>query len=587
MFPRKESLTVEFKSEPPAGLADEKVIEAVVAMSNAEGGILYIGIDDDGTVSGLCSTLNSKWHDPVQISAFIAGHTVPPVLIDAELVTSGEKYVAAVRIPRAESVIATRDGKLLRRRYKIDKTPENLPLFPHEIASRLADLRRLDFSAMMIPQLDSTALSAYERMHLRQIIKKHKGDPQLLELSDEEFDRALMLVGEDSLGKLHPTVCGLLLIGEDEFIERYIFSHGACFQYLRGTDVVFNENSRSSIVSIIESFTGWFSACNVQREYEMGPYRTGISEFSESAFREALVNAFAHRDYTRLGRVIVQINDYEMSVSSPGGFISGITSDNILTASPNGRNTALAHALNRLGLSESTGRGIDRIFEDSIIYGRSWPDYSQSGPDEVKLVLPRSAPDLEFFNFLNGHMVRLGRSFSILALLILSLLRKHEFQSEHQLVEGTHFRQERVHSQLELLTLDKIIDRIEDDADYCYTLHDPDKKVSSEGQLKRRISDCKDKRNKNKEAADTDISALSPRDQETLVLSKVALREIANKTEVVTDTHLPARKAYLRLNSLVAQGDLEAIGEKKGRVYKITSQGLSRLEALRDAKQQE
>lgn len=69
------------------------------------------------------------------------------------------------------------------------------------------------------------------------------------------------------------------------------------------------------------------------------------------------------------------------------------------------------------------------------------------------------------------------------------------------------------------------------------------------------------------------------------MLSKVALRETANKTEVVTDTHLPARKAYLRLNSLVAQGDLEAIGEKKGRVYKITRQGLSRLEALRDAKQ--
>ena len=579
MFPDKESLTVEFKSEPPSGLADKKVIEAVVGMSNAEGGSLYIGIEDNGQISGLCSSLSSKWHDPIQMASFIAGHTVPPVMVDAELQTIDDKYVAVVRIPKSETIIATKDGKLLRRCYKLDKTPENVPLFPHEIVSRLADLKRLDFSATLIQELDCSALSAYERLHLRQIIRKHKGDPQLLELSDEEFDRALMLVGEDSLGKLHPTVCGLLLIGEEEFISKHIFSHGACFQYLRGTEVVFNENTRASIVQCIESFTSKFLACNPQREYEQGPYRIGINEFSERAFREALVNAFAHRDYTRLGRVIVQINDDELSISSPGGFISGVTLDNILTASPCGRNSALASALNRLGLSESTGRGIDRIFEGSILYGRPWPDYSSSCMDEVRVVLQRIAPDLDFFNFLNKHIVRLNRSFSILALLIMSLIRKHKVQTAQELVQGTHFSKERVHSQLDLLIRDQVIDKL--DAEAClYKLHDFDDPLVHTAVISRQqlisngpssVDDC----NQN------NSSKLSVRDQEQLVLAEVAKRELAGKSEITSAVNLSPRQAYLRLNSLAQQGYLEAKGEKKGRIYKITQAGISRLDLFR------
>lgn len=71
------------------------------------------------------------------------------------------------------------------------------------------------------------------------------------------------------------------------------------------------------------------------------------------------------------------------------------------------------------------------------------------------------------------------------------------------------------------------------------------------------------------------------------MLAKVAARERANRTESITDTNLPPRKAYLRLNSLVSQGDLEAIGEKKGRIYKIGRgyQGLRRFKiSLRESR---
>lgn len=65
-----------------------------------------------------------------------------------------------------------------------------------------------------------------------------------------------------------------------------------------------------------------------------------------------------------MGSVRVQINDEGLTISNPGGFVEGITLNNLLTAEPYGRNPLLSDALKRIGLAERTGRGIDRILKD-------------------------------------------------------------------------------------------------------------------------------------------------------------------------------------------------------------------------------
>ena len=61
------------------------------------------------------------------------------------------------------------------------------------------------------------------------------------------------------------------------------------------------------------------------------------------------------------------IDDEGMTISNPGGFIDGVNLKNLLTVEPHGRNPALADVMKRIGLAEKTGRGIDRIYEGSII----------------------------------------------------------------------------------------------------------------------------------------------------------------------------------------------------------------------------
>lgn len=125
-------------------------------------------------------------------------------------------------------------------------------------------------------------------------------------------------------------------------------------------------------------YVAYVKAWNPERETEYGLFRIPIPEFDWAAFREGLVNAFCHRDYTMLGSVRVLIDDEGMTISNPGGFIDGVNLKSLLTVEPHGRNPALADAMKRIGLAEKTGRGIDRIYEGSIIFGRPWPDYSES-----------------------------------------------------------------------------------------------------------------------------------------------------------------------------------------------------------------
>ena len=82
MIPDRESLGVEFKSEVARPQSDTEIVDNVVALANTEGGTLYLGVEDDGTVTGV-----SEGHRNVNgLAAFIFNSTVPQVAARIELV---------------------------------------------------------------------------------------------------------------------------------------------------------------------------------------------------------------------------------------------------------------------------------------------------------------------------------------------------------------------------------------------------------------------------------------------------------------------------------------------------------------------
>lgn len=441
----RENMTVEFKSDLKK-LSDDVIIESVVAFANTDGGKFFLGVEDNGDITGL----HPSHKDPSKLAAFIANKTIPPVAVQTELMDADDVKYLIVTVPKYTAIVAASNGKVLRRRIKLDGEPENIPMYPYEMNTRLSSLRMLDYSAQPVPEAVYSDLDPVEREHLRNIIQNYHGEKNLLDLDDTELDLALRLAVEQN-GAFVPTYCGMLLIGRRERLSTLVPTAEAAFQELQGTDVAVNESFVLPILTAFEKIESYMDARNHTEEMEEGLFRISIPDFDKRAFREALVNAFCHRDYTMLGRVRVLLDDDGLTISNPGGFIEGVTIENLLTAEPHGRNPALADVLKRIGLAERTGRGVDRIFEGSLSYGKSLPDYSESNTNQVKLFIPKSLPDKAFIKMIAEEQSKIGRPLSINALLILNALKSNRRLRLGELAHMIHLNEYKARTTVEKL----------------------------------------------------------------------------------------------------------------------------------------
>lgn len=455
-LPKKETLQIEFKSDTKErnGLPDHELIDTVVGMANSKGGSIFLGIEDDGKVTGAMG----KHLDETGVCALIANSTVPSVQTKAEILDVEENTkIIRIDVPMSRTVVASSAGKTLRRRLKLDGSPETVPLFPYEIQSRLSELSLLDFSATPLAGSSMADLDPLEQVRLRSIIENNpSGDKKLLELTDEELNLSLRLVTRQN-DSLVPTMAGMLLLGKEPSIQRLAPTARSSFQVLEGTNVRINESFNAPLLKTFETFSTYLNAWNPEKETSYGLFRISIPEFNRDAFREGLVNAFSHRDYTQLGEVRVLITDEGLSISSQGGFIDGVNTDNLISVEPHGRNPALADALKRIGLAERTGRGIDRIYEGSMKYGRPWPDYSESTSSVVRLFIQRAEPDVAFINMIATEQNRMGKPLSLNALMALSLIRNEGRASRERICRDLHISEQRASATIaQLLGLELI-----------------------------------------------------------------------------------------------------------------------------------
>ena len=452
-IPERETLEIEFKSDLKK-LPDNDIVDAVVAFANTIGGTIYLGVENDGTVTGL----HKAHRDYTQLAAYIANKTVPPVSVRVELLEE-ELPVLVIHVPKCRSIIASSVGKIQRRRLKADGTPENVPMYPFEINTRLSELSLLDFSAQPVPGASYQDLDPLERERLRRIILSYNGEKYLLELPDDELDKALQLVV--TVGdQLVPTYTGMLLLGKQEKLREYMPTAESAFLMMNGTEVSTNETFYLPLLSAIERLLDFVNARNPEQEMEMGMFRISIPEFDKRAVREAVVNAFSHRDYTRLGRVLVRMDADGLTITNPGGFIEGVTIQNILNVEPHGRNPVLADALKRIGLAERSGRGVDRIYEGSLRYGRDLPDYSETSSTSVTLFIPRGMPDKRLISLLSEQQQRTGVPVPLNALLALNLLRQARRMTAAEISKEAHIPEAKMHATLEYLTETGLIEAI-------------------------------------------------------------------------------------------------------------------------------
>ena len=547
MVPYEETLSIEFKSDIKK-YGDNDLFEDVVAFANTEGGDLYLGVEDDGTITGV----HPEHANPVTLGAYIANNTVPPISTRCEIVEE-EKPVLRITVPKSYGgIVATRSGKILRRRMKIDHTPENVPMYPTEIATRLSDLRLLDYSTMIVLEGSLADIDPLELERLRRIVLAYNGDKALLELDDRELLKALGFTREQN-GTIYPTIAGILMVGKVSSIEKFVPTGISSFQVLEGTSVRVNEDYTLPVLAAIEKIVAHTEVWNPEQELEMGLFRMPAPEFDKRALREAIVNAFCHRDYSIMGRVRVAITDEGLTIANPGGFIEGVTIQNLLTAEPHGRNQLLADALKRVGLAEKTGRGIDRIYEGSLIYGRRLPDYSNSTPKTVSLFIPRSKPDVQLARIISDEQNRLGRPLPINTLLVLNTLKEIPRSDAKQIAEAANLSEIIVKTVLDKAVENGLVEPYGAGRGRNYMLshmlyQDKSKTI---GYVRQKDID----------------EARYPE----MIVNMARKTEFIARADVVNLLHVNEDKAYNLLKALTRQGILSMVNKGRYAKYKLNS----------------
>ena len=415
-----ETLTCEFKSDYRGKLDLSKIVETVVGMANTQGGTLYIGIEDDGLVTGI-RHLKKYLVNTSLLIADIQKNTMPPVFTTVSLYDFPDYDVLGVSVKKGIDLCSTTQGKVLKRIISTDGKPATVPMYPYEQQSRRIDLGLLDYSAQRVEGTSFGDLNPLEFERLRQTIKRRNGDLSLLELSDEEFCKALNLV--ETVGNdLVPTVAGLLLLGRDEVIARHFPTNIVNFQVLdRKADVRVNEGLTGPLVRMLEEVESFIAPRIEETEAIIGIFRYPIPNYDRTGLREAVNNAVLHRDYISLGQVYIQWYPDHILIASPGGFPEGITKDNILVHEPRPRNVRLAEAFLRIGLIEKTGRGVDKIYFGQVTYGRAPPDFSRSDATGVRVIIPGGEASHAFSRFVYEENKK-GAALNLDQLLVMATL---------------------------------------------------------------------------------------------------------------------------------------------------------------------
>lgn len=416
-----ESFTVEFKGESRQRISDDELVEACVCLANGSGGTLFVGVEDDGRITGSQPRHEAGRTDPDRLRALIANRTQPSLRSTVEIVEVDGCDVVVIVVDDEPRVVGTTSARYLRRALGPDGRPSCVPYHLHEMQAHEIGRGAVDYADIHVPGATWDDLDPIEFERLRRVIRETRtGDAALAELSDLEIAKALGVV--DANGDVRAIRAGaLLLFGREESIGRFVPTHEVAFQVQTGLAVEVNEFFRWPLLRVAEELAVRFRARNPEEEIELGLIRVGIPTYPEASFREALANALVHRDYTRLGAVHMQIREESFEISNPGGFPAGMRLDNLLVAPPRPRNPKLADAFKRAGLVDRTGRGINRIFEGQLRYGRQLPDYGRSTSEDVIVVLPGGPANLAVTRYVL-EQAQAGHQLSLEALLVVNEL---------------------------------------------------------------------------------------------------------------------------------------------------------------------
>jgi ATP-dependent DNA helicase RecG len=255
-----------------------------------------------------------------------------------------------------------------------------------------------DFSAKICQNFSLSDIDEKAIEILKSNYSKKQNNPSFLQLSTQQLLSDLGLSTNEGL-----TYAALITVGKKEALGRILPNASVNIEY-RQTLSQTNFDKRDVVLEPI--FIGidmiWkqLDARNRNNIIDEGPYKFDIPYFSEEVIRESVLNAIAHRDYSITSETVIKQYPDRLIITNAGGFPKGVTKENILRINSTPRSRLLTEILEKTGLVERSGQGVDKIYRITLSEGKSEPDYSKTDFYQVELNLSGEVVDKAFAIFI-------------------------------------------------------------------------------------------------------------------------------------------------------------------------------------------
>lgn len=328
-----ESERVEYKLQ----MVDD-IYKEVIAFANTDGGVIYIGIDDNGNLIGIDNVDETY----TRLTNGIRDAIAPDVTMFVRYVLQDNKVIR----------IEVGEGS-----YK-----------PYYLKSK-----GMKSNGVYVRQGASSVQASPDQ--IRKMIKDSDGDvfeemrTVVQELSFEEAERTFKRYKVDFSEEKYIAL-GLRNIDDDQYTNLAMILSDQCQHTIKiavfgdEANITFKDAKEfgGSIFKQLYDSYAYLTLCNRTAATFKGLERVELPDYPENALREALLNAIIHRDYSYSGSIIINVNDFGIEFISIGGLLPGLSADDIRNGISQPRNRKLAEIFHHLRLIESYGTGIRKIY---------------------------------------------------------------------------------------------------------------------------------------------------------------------------------------------------------------------------------
>lgn len=373
------------------------ILGYVAALANERGGRLVLGMMDHkpheviGTTfaKGKIGEMEDEIYKRLQIRVPITEEYEPS--IDA----LDRKRVMILNVPSRPI------GKTLKfEGVPLMRTGESLREMDDAELFKILSEQEPDYSAkicegLTIDDLDPDAIKV-----MKQKYAEKNENPGFESVSDVQALSDLDLLVD---GKLN--YAALVLLGKSKAIRKYMSQDNVVIEYRNDpASIQFDDRIeiQQPLFLAIDNIWAYINqpTLNPQVHISENAYIFDIKLFNKETIREAVLNAIAHRSMIVQNDVVIKQSPTELTITNAGGFPIGVDKSNVLTVNSTPRSKRLAEVLQKTGLVEKSGQGVDKMFTNCIMEAKPLPDFSATDNYQVSLKFRTEIRDVPFLIYI-------------------------------------------------------------------------------------------------------------------------------------------------------------------------------------------